>query len=126
MIAMQNIIPHAQISVAMAVLVFSLNLGASCFLEFSLTVLSQGLMNSIPKYAPEVDPRVVIQAGATKFRDVIAKSAIPGVLKAYAESINQVFYLLIGTAAAGFVFGWGMGWKDIRKNRPKPQNSTNP
>jgi hypothetical protein len=126
MVAMQNIVSHDQIPVAMAILVFSMNLGASCFLEFSLTVFAEGLKHNIPKYAPSVDPRLVIQAGATNFRNSITEDTIPGVLKAYAVSIYHIFYLLTGITALAFLFGWCMGWEDIRKNRPKPdENSTN-
>jgi len=37
------------------------------------------------------------------------------VLEAYNKSINHVFYLAAASAAATFVFCWGMGWKNIKK-----------
>ena len=43
------------------------------------------------------------------------KSALEGVLRAYTQSVNHVFYLAASSAAAAFVFCWGMGWKSIKK-----------
>ena len=36
-------------------------------------------------------------------------------LVAYAKSVDRVFYLTAGAAVGCFVFGWSMGFKDIRK-----------
>lgn len=124
MVAVQNIIPQNQMSVAMAVLVFCFNLGASCFLQFSVVTFTQGLLAALPKYAPNVDPRVVIQAGATGFRKVVPEHDIPGVLLAYSEGIRQVFYLVSAGVAMAFVFGLGMGWKNVRKVEPKHEGSS--
>ncbi|KAJ5357816.1 Major facilitator superfamily domain general substrate transporter [Penicillium brevicompactum] len=123
MIAVQNLIPPAEMSIAMAVLVFSLNMGASLFLQFSTVIFSQSLQSALPKYAPKVDPKIILAAGATHFRQVIPVDAIPDVLKAYSESITHVFYLLTALAAAGFVTSSLMGMKRIRKTKPAAQDS---
>ncbi|KAL9623476.1 MAG: hypothetical protein Q9160_002156 [Pyrenula sp. 1 TL-2023] len=117
LIAVQHTLPPAQISIAMALLMFSQNFGGALFLSFGETILANSLKTQIPKYAPSVDPKIVINAGATGFRAVVDKSLLHGVLKAYATGVDRVFYL---TAAAGvvcLVFSWGMGWKDIRKKK---------
>lgn len=123
MIAVQNLIPPAEMSIAMAVLVFSLNMGASLFLQFSTVIFSQSLQSALPKYAPKIDPKTILAAGATHFRQVIPVDAIPDVLKAYSESITHVFYLLTALAAAGFVSSSLMGMKRIRKTKPAAQDS---
>ena len=125
-VAVQNLIPHAQISVAMAILVFFLNFGGATFLTFAATDFSQSLAALIPRYAPGVDANAIRTQGATNFRNLVPKSELAGVLRAYSESIDHVFYLVCGSAAAAFLFAWGMGWKDIRKHKPKPQDSTTP
>jgi hypothetical protein len=45
-----------------------------------------------------------------------------GVLKAYNQSVNHIFYLAAAFAATTFVFSWGMGWKDIRKQKFQSHN----
>lgn len=123
-VAVQNLIPHSQISIAMAVLVFSLNFGGATFLTLAETDFSQSLRASIPKYAPGVDANTINSLGATDFRSAVPASELPGVLRAYSVSVDHVFYLVCGSAAAAFLSAWGMGWKDIRKYKPKAPEST--
>ncbi|KAL4780057.1 major facilitator superfamily-domain-containing protein [Aspergillus varians] len=125
-VAVQNLVPHAQISVAMAILVFSLNFGGATFLTFAETDFSQSLPVALAHYAPGVDASAIIAAGATGFRRVISADQLVGVLEAYSESVDHVFYLVCASAAAAFCFAWGMGWQDIRKHRDKKQEPETP
>ncbi|CAG7963291.1 unnamed protein product [Penicillium salamii] len=118
MMAIQKIIAPAQMSIAMAVLVFCLNMGASLFLQLSTVIFSQGLLSALPKYAPGVNPKDIFESGATHFRDVIPHDAIAGVLLAYSESIRQVFYFLAGLSVAGFTVSCFMGWKPFQTDKP--------
>jgi hypothetical protein len=118
--------PHAQISVAMAILVFSLNFGGATFLTFAETDFSQRLPVAISKYAPEVDSTAIIAAGATGFRSVVPADQLAGDLKAHSESVDHVYYLVCASAAAAFCCAWGMGWQDIRKHSPQAQDPTSP
>lgn len=112
---MQNTLHPAQLPLAMALVMFSQSFAGALFLSFSSTIFTNSLKTFIYKYAPSVDAQIVINAGATGFRKDIIETALPGVLIAYAKSINRVFYLTAGMAVGCFVFAWGMGWKDIRK-----------
>lgn len=40
-----------------------------------------------------------------------------GVLLAYTDTVDRVFYMTTGLAALTFALSWGMGWRDIRKNQ---------
>ncbi|KGO68316.1 Major facilitator superfamily domain, general substrate transporter [Penicillium italicum] len=126
MVAVQNLVPHAQISVAMAILVFFLNFGGATFLTFAETNFSQSLPVAIAHHAPGVDASAIIAAGATGFRGVVSRDQLVGVLKAYSESVDHVFYLVCASAAAAFCFAWGMGWQDIRNHRVKEQDPATP
>ncbi|KAF8860071.1 hypothetical protein BDZ45DRAFT_649189 [Acephala macrosclerotiorum] len=108
-IAIQNLIPHAQISVAIAILIFCQNFSSATFLTIAQTIFSNGLKNSIPKHAPGANVEAVLQAGATSFRSVVMSDQVDGVLKAYSVSVGHVFYLICGACVDAFCFGWGMG-----------------
>lgn len=116
---MQNTLPPSQTSIALALLVFTQNFSAAVFLSLADVIFTNSLKSEIPKYAPSVDPEVVIAAGSTGVYGSVSKTVLHGVLKAYAESVNRVFYMAASTAVVGFVFCWGMGWKDIRKKDQK-------
>jgi hypothetical protein len=99
----------------MSVLVFFQTFGSALFLSFAQTVLSAGLKNALPVYAPNVNAQVVINAGATGFRSVVPPDLVPGVILAYNKAVNEVFYLTTGAMGAAFLCSWGMGWKSVKK-----------
>jgi hypothetical protein len=98
----------------MALAVFSQSFAGALLLSFSDTILTNSLKSLVPEYAPSVDPQTVINAGATGFRTTIKGAELAGVLVAYAKSVDRVFYLTAGAAVGCFVFGWFLGFKDIR------------
>jgi hypothetical protein len=112
--AVQNAVPPMQIALAISLVMFSQTFGGTMFLAASNTILSNSLKTQIPKYAPSVDVQTVISAGATGVRNVVSATDLEGVLRAYAKSIDGVFYLVAGSSIACFVFSLGIGWKDIR------------
>ncbi|KAK9319613.1 putative HC-toxin efflux carrier [Lipomyces orientalis] len=115
-IAVQNTLPPAFVPVSMALISFSQNFGGAVLLAIGETVLTNGLKSNVPKYAPDVDPAIIIAAGATGIRDVVSNSTqLAGVIRAYATSVDSIFYLAAACGCVVFVAGWGMGWKDIRK-----------
>lgn len=115
MVAIQNQLAPAEIASGMSLLVFSSTLGGALFLSFADTIFTNSLQSLLPNDAPTVSVEKVINAGAYGIRHAVSKSALPGVLRAYAQSIDDVFYMCTALAIACFVFSWGMGWKDIRK-----------
>ncbi|KAL5333385.1 major facilitator superfamily domain-containing protein [Aspergillus crustosus] len=118
-LAVQNLLAPAQIPLAMGLIVFSASLGGSLFLTFANTILTNSLHTLVPQYAPNVNPDLVAEAGATGVRDVVSAQDLPAVLVAYAKSIDRVFYLCVGASVACFVFSWGMGWKSVKAKQPK-------
>lgn len=101
----------------MALVMFSQSFAGALFLSLSDTIFTNSLKTLIPKYAPSADAQAVINAGATGFWEILSGTVLDGVLTAYAESVDRVFYLTAGMAVGCAVFAWGMGWKDIRKKK---------
>lgn len=120
-IAIQNTLPPSEISVGMSILMFTQTLSGAAFLTFADVIFSTGLKTLIPKDAPNVNPEVIIAAGATGIRNVVLSENLPGVLKAYADSVDRVFYMSAGLGVVCMVFAFGMGWKDVRKKKPTGQ-----
>lgn len=99
----------------MSMLMFSGNFCGAVAVVICQTVYTNSLSELIPAYAPDVNPDVVINAGATKIREVVSPNQLPEVLTAYAKSIDNIWYLDCGLAGVVFVFGWFLGFQDIRK-----------
>lgn len=91
--------------------------GGSIFLTIAETIFEHSLVSALHKYAPSVNSESVVNAGATAFRQVVAPAQLPGVLEAYAKSVDHNFYLAIATSGMAFAFCWGIGWKKISKKK---------
>ncbi len=102
-----------------SLLSFGQSLGGAIFVPVGNTILDNSLRERLPVRAPTVDPDAIITAGATAFRDTVSPEALPGVLLAFSDSIDRVFYMAAALATAGFVAAYGMGWYDIRKKDDK-------
>ncbi|KAJ5897520.1 hypothetical protein N7504_007808 [Penicillium tannophilum] len=121
-IAIQNTLKPSQISVGMAVLMFTQTLSGAVFLTLANVIFDAGLRSLLPKDAPNADAAAIIAAGATGFRSVVSSEDLPGVLTAYAKSVDYVFYLTAGMGVIMFIFAFGMGWKDVRKKKPSSES----
>ncbi|KAJ5114045.1 hypothetical protein N7456_002579 [Penicillium angulare] len=124
-IAIQSKVKGDDISTAMAMMTCAQTFGGSIFLAVAEVIFAQGLRRKIPEYAPSVNAEAVIQAGATRFREVVSAQDLPAVLLAYAKSIDQVFYLNTALSCAQFVFAWGVGWRSVKKGREEEKNERN-
>ncbi|KAF2626431.1 efflux pump protein [Macroventuria anomochaeta] len=121
-VAVQNAVTSAQIPVAMAVLIFFQNFSTSVAGVVSNTIFTQTLTASIPKYAPSVSPAAALEAGsgASAVRDIVPaghEEELDGLLRAYSDSLRNVFYFLVGLAVLATVVSLGMGWKDVKKKK---------
>lgn len=102
--------------------VFCQSLGAAIVLALCNVILDSSLKSQLPMHAPHTDATAVIAAGATGFRSIVGPDDLPGVLVAWANSVDRVFYLVAAVAASCGIVLWGMGWQDIRKKNTEGTN----
>ncbi|TEA12656.1 Efflux pump afoB [Colletotrichum sidae] len=115
-IAVQNLVPPAQIPIAMAIVIFMQNMGGAIFLVAANAIFSNTLRKQLEERSGLIGPppQVIIDAGASSIRNLVSGDQLAAVLKAFSNSVDTVMYLGIGVSIAAFAFGWGLGWKDIR------------
>ncbi|KAI1415123.1 MFS general substrate transporter [Hypoxylon sp. FL1857] len=113
--AMQANVPREDASIATAYAIFSQLLGGAIFSAVAKAVFTSSIGEALQKFAPGVDPSVLIDSGVTEIAKVIPPAELQGALLAYNEAITHVFYLQLAAAACAFLSGWGMGWKNLNK-----------
>lgn len=99
----------------MAFIVFAQSLGPAIGLTLCNVIFDSSLESQLREWAPQANATSIISAGATGFRSFVEPSDLSGVLKAYANSLDRVFYLVAAFAATCALVLWGMGWQDLRK-----------
>jgi hypothetical protein len=67
----------------MTVLIFTQTFDDSLFLAFSQTTFTSSLGQALKTFAPDVDVRTLLIAGASTIREVISQESLNGVLLAY-------------------------------------------
>jgi hypothetical protein len=115
-------VPAEQISLAMAIVIFWQNIGASTSLIAANAIFSNSLRHQLQQRIAEIgiSPDIIVDAGVHSIRNLVSGSQLTAVLAAYAKSVDNVMYLGIATSVAVLVFAPGLGWKDIRKVKDLP------
>jgi hypothetical protein len=117
MLAVQAILGPEDISIGIALLMFTEFMGLSITMIAADTVFNESIVSQLAEHAPDVEVMAVIEAGAAGFRDIVAPSDIPGVLLAYSNSVDRTFYVPAAVAAVSFLTSFFMGWVDLRKKK---------
>lgn len=120
--AIQAAVGEEQLATGMAVVVFAQSLGPAIVLVVCNVIFNSSLKSQLPDKAPRTDVVAVIRAGATGFRAIVQLDDLPGVLSAYATSVDRVFYFVAAIASACILVVWGMGWHDLRTKRNKVED----
>ncbi|TDZ61763.1 Efflux pump mlcE [Colletotrichum trifolii] len=115
LVAIQTILPPAQIAMAMTILVFVQGLGAAVLISVGNTVFDSTVVKEIRVNAPSVDAIAVIRAGATVYRTIVPPADLAKVVEAWNVGVQQTMYIATGLSVGMFLFAWGLGMNDVRK-----------
>jgi hypothetical protein len=104
-------------------IIFSQNMFGAIFISIADTIFQESLSSNIASNVPGISPKAAIAAGGSS--EAVRALAPPGplrdgLLRAYSDSVANVFYLLIATSGAAFLASFGMGWVDLR-TKPQPK-----
>ena len=89
--AVQVNVPKNQLSIAMALVVFSQNFGAAVFISLGQTTFENSLLPALADLVPEVDAKEIARVGATSFRSLVPQPSLPGVILAYNKAVVTTF-----------------------------------
>lgn len=119
-VAVQVVASAKDMPTANALVMFFNSLGGAIAISIAQNIFINSLAREIPKFAPQVDPRVVIGAGATYVRKVVPPEFLRGVLEAYTRAITTAMVLSIATACLAALVSYGMEWKSIKGKKIIP------
>ncbi|KAK9482740.1 efflux pump [Lipomyces starkeyi] len=115
-IAIQNVVPLKQIPTAMAIVIFTQNLGGATWVVVANAIFNNSLRKQLSQRASSVglDPDVIVRSGARSVRNLgLSASQLAAVLESYGTSIDHAMYLGISVAASMLLFAWGLGFENI-------------
>lgn len=95
LVAVQATLPLKDIPTGTALVMFMQTFGGALFVSVGQNVFNNRLISGIPKYAPGIDPSIVVHAGATSLRNEIPAQFLDGVLYAYNLALTNTWYIAV-------------------------------
>jgi hypothetical protein len=113
-VAIQVVLNQKDMPTGNAIAIFFNSLGGAISVSVAQNIFVNGLVKQIPIYAPDVDPLVVFNAGATHIAEVVSVADLPGVLQAYNLALDQAFILPIAVGGIAFCLSFFVEWKSVK------------
>ncbi|KAF2472021.1 MFS general substrate transporter [Lindgomyces ingoldianus] len=119
-IAVQVVASTKDMPTANACVMFFNSLGGAIAISIAQNIFVNSLSKEIPKFAPGIDPRIVIGAGATHVRQVVPEALLHGVLLAYTKAIDNAFVVSIATAGLAVLVSFWMERRSVKGKKLIP------
>lgn len=97
-----------------SIAIFFNSLGGAIAISIAQNIFSNTLVKELPLEVPEVDPYVIIAAGATHIREVVTAQQLPGTLLAYNKAITTAFVLPVAVGGIAFISSLLFEWKSVK------------
>ncbi|KAJ4270420.1 hypothetical protein NW762_002101 [Fusarium torreyae] len=118
-LAVQATLPKEDIPTGIAITFFGQQLGGAIFVSVGQSILNGRLVERLSGI-PNLDPKAVVNTGATDLRDIVPSEYMPKVTEAYNYAITRIFFASVALAMAQLVCALCVEWKSIK---PKTESS---
>ncbi|KAF1992177.1 major facilitator superfamily transporter [Aulographum hederae CBS 113979] len=117
-LAVQNCLPREDVPTGAAVIFFFQTLGGTLFVSVAQNVFIDELISRSADI-PGLDPRLIVNTGATELRRFVDPNELPRVLVAYNEALTMgPFLVAVIVASLSIIGAAGMEWKSLKRNKP--------
>ncbi|KAF8863427.1 putative HC-toxin efflux carrier [Acephala macrosclerotiorum] len=114
LIAVQTVLDISLVPIGTSIIIFVQTLGGALFVSIGQNTFSNKLVEGLAKYAPSLDPKIVLTAGATNLQTSVAKDVLPGVILAYNNALTHSFLVAAIMAAFTMVGAAAIEWKSVK------------
>ncbi|KAF2236944.1 MFS general substrate transporter [Viridothelium virens] len=115
-LASQNVLSRADVPLGMALMFFMQQLGGSIFLSVGQNIFSSKLVDNLAGVAG-LDPKIIINTGATALRGIVPPSELGTVINAYSYALTRVFILAAALSACTILGALMVEWKSIKSKK---------
>jgi hypothetical protein len=114
LIAVQTVLPAADVPIGTAIVMFCQTLGGAIFISVAQNVFTNRLLANVISIVPDLDPAIVLASGATNLAKNIRPEYLDGVIEAYNSAITTTFYVAVATAALSIIGAVFVEWKSVK------------
>lgn len=101
-IVSQAIVKKSDLSSVTAIMIFFQTIAGAIFVSTAQSLFANSLIQSVPKYVPDLNPALVVATGATELRSTFPAKDLPGLIRAFMEGLKDAY--ILGIALAGVAF----------------------
>ncbi len=118
-LAVQTVLPPADISTGIAINFFVQQLGGAVFTSVGQAILSNLLVSELSGI-PGLQPNQIINEGATNLSSVVPPEYFDLVIRAYNYACTRIFLASMCLAFGALVCACAMEWRSIKKGKQGP------
>lgn len=116
-LAVQTVLPAGDLSIGVAIIFFTQQLGGAVFTTVGQSILSNLLVSEL-SHISGVNPEQIVKQGATELVKIVPPENIDLVISAYDYTLTRIFLAAMGLSFAALVCAAGMEWKTIKQGGP--------
>ncbi|KAJ5358290.1 efflux pump antibiotic resistance protein [Penicillium brevicompactum] len=124
-IAVQTVLHERDVSIGTSLVVFARSLGGAIFVSVGQNVFSNHIVSGMIARVPELDPSIILQAGASHLQRTVSEASLSSdgylvarVLEVYNDAIVQTFVVALALACVSVIGAVGVDWRTV-KNPPR-------
>ena len=123
LVAVQTVLPMEDIPIGTVSTMFFQSLGGALFIAVAQSVFQNGLISGLKKDAPELDPKLMVNTGATAIRSVLKQigreDQLRPVTMAYTSGLKDTYRVVVAAAGVAFLMACLFEWKSVKKEGDK-------
>jgi MFS family permease len=120
--AAQTVLNRKDVPMGISLVMLTQMLGGAIFISVGQNILDKNLVEGITKLVPCIDPRMIVNTGATALRNLVSPDKLPEILVVYNYAIRQTFLIAVGMSVAAAVGAFALEWKSVKG--PKESRAT--
>lgn len=114
LIAVQTVLDITMVPIGTSVIIFVQTLGGALFVSVGQSIFTNKLVDGLKQYAPSIDPKVVLNTGATSIQRTIDKQYLSGVTLAYNNALVETFLVAAAMASLTIFGSLAVEWKSVK------------
>lgn len=112
--AVQTTLPSADITLGVAIVLFSTNFGPALFVPIAQTIFSNRLSENLHHLAPQLNVTSIENMGFADLRTSLGPDNLGKVVLGFDESLRETWYLGVSLACMTILGSLAMEWRSVK------------
>ncbi|KAJ7250375.1 DHA14-like major facilitator [Mycena rebaudengoi] len=113
-LAVQTVLNLEDIPTGTSLVMFMQTLGGALFVSVGQNIFSNKLASGLVAQVPNLDPRIILNAGATNLRAAVDPQYLPAVISVYNQALVSSYYVSIAMACLSLIGALAVEWKSVK------------